>query len=840
MKWLHWLVPLSWRETVRRDLEDEARVSRRGALWQAGQIASVAFRLRLVVSGDALLSDLRYALKTGWRSKAFALGAILTFALGVGVNVAVFSAVDRMMLRPLPYGDPDRLVVMGAYSTDGVGPYGTISAAQLSAVKEQHQGIAGLALVDQAIPHAASVDGLQTLLLAQMSYNALDVLGVRPFAGRGFTREDAISNRPGVLLTYEVWQSRFAGQPDIVGSQVWRDRKPVDVIGVLPRGFFVPANNWVGRADGLVLDPEALVSAYGPKDLVSPPYVRLKPGVSIAAAEQEMRAIVAAVGPALPSKIVFRLAPIREAMFGGYAKYTWLVIVASTLVLLMCCANLASLMFVRARSREHQVALTMALGASRSRVVRLAVIESLMLATGGTVVALGVLAWTEAALHGMLPEIFRRYAASPGEPRVLGFALVATVACALIAGVWPVARTTSANAAAVMQRSGGRHASGARRGGALVLATEAFIAAVLVSGAGMTARSLVGLLRTDLGFTPVGLHTLALQPATVVTERAERYRFQMRVLRELQDMPGLESAAAADSFPFEGSREGPFLPGQRDSQSSRVTSEYFETMGIPLLAGRGFVPDDSIAAGSVAVLNQLGLSRVWPGVSPSDALGRVLQIERLPTSVIVGVVGNVRGSPASNVEALLYLPLSAERFRRLIIAVRTAPEASVPLRDIESRLAAAGLPMQVTASPVVARMAESLRDQRFRAQLFGAFGIVALTLACVGLYAVTAFDARTRRAEMGVRLALGATPGALRRLVLTRALVPTITGAAAGLVAAWWAGTYLQAFLHHVNARDLGPLAVVGAVLISASALAALIPARRASRVDPATVLRAD
>src|SRR5688572_9728613 len=340
MKWLRWLVPLAWRETVQHDLEDEARASRRGALWQAGQIASVAFRLRLVVSGDALLSDLRYALKTGWRSKAFALGAILTFALGVGINVAVFSVVDRMMLRPLPYGDPDRLVVMGVYSTDGIGPYGTIPATKLSAVKEQHQGIVGLAVVGQAVPHASSVDGAQTLLFAQASYNALDVLGVRPFTGRGFTLEDATSNRPGVLLTYEAWQSRFEGQPDILGARVWRERKPIDVIGVLPRGFFVPANNWVGRADGLLLDPEALVGAYSPNALESPPYVRLKPGVSIEAAEQEMRALTSAVGPAFPATAFLRLAPVREAMFGGYATYTWLVIVASTLVLLMCCANL--------------------------------------------------------------------------------------------------------------------------------------------------------------------------------------------------------------------------------------------------------------------------------------------------------------------------------------------------------------------------------------------------------------------------------------------------------------------------------------------------------------------
>lgn len=840
MKWMRWLVPLAWRDTVQNDLEDEARVSKHGAWWQVWQIASVALRLRLVVSGDALRSDLRYAWKTGWRSKAFALGAILTFALGVGVNVAVFSAVDRMMLRPLPYGDPDRLVVMGAYSTDGVGPYGTIPASKLSAVKEQHQGIVDLAIVGQAVSHASDVDGAQTLLFALASYNALEVLGVRPFAGRGFTREDATSKRIGVLLTYETWQSRFGGQPDIVGARVWRDRKPVDVIGVLPPGFFVPPNNWVGRADGLMLDHDALIAAYGPKDTESPPYVRLKPGVSVEVAEQEMRAITSAVGPAFPATAFLRLAPVREAMFGVYATYTWLVIVASTLVLLMCCANLTSLMFVRARSREHQVALTVALGASRARVVRLAVIESLMFASGGTVVALGVLVWTQTALQGMLPEIFRRYAASPGDARVLGFALVATVACALIAGVWPVARTTSANAAAVMQRGGGRHSSGARTGSAFVMAAEAFIAVVLVSGAVMTARSLVGLLRTDLGFAPAGLHALSLQPPAPVTDPTERYRIQMQVLREVREVAGVESAAAADAFPFEGAREGPFLPGQRDSQSSRVTSEYFKTMGIPLLAGRGINPGDSIAAGSVAVLNEMGLSRVWPGVSPSDALGRVLQIERLPTSVMVGVVGNVRGSPASKEEAVLYLPLSAERFRRLTIAVRTAPEASVPVRDIESRLASAGLPMKVTASPVVARMAESLRDQRFRAQLFGAFGLVALMLSCVGLYAVTAFDAGTRRAEMGVRLVLGATPRALRRLVLTRALVPTATGAAAGLVVAWWAGTYLQAFLHQVDARDLGPLSIVGAVLIGAAALAAWLPARRASRVDPATALRAD
>ncbi|MEO6222298.1 MAG: ABC transporter permease, partial [Vicinamibacterales bacterium] len=607
---MRWLVPSPWRDTVQRDIEDEARASRRGPWWSIGQLALVAFRLRLVVSGDAFVSDVRYALKTGWRSKAFAVGAILTFALGVGVNVAVFSAVDRMMIRSLPYGDPDRLVVMGAYSSDGIGPYGTVQGAQVTAVREQHQGITDLAVVGQAIHHASSVDGAQTLLFAQASYNVVDVLGVRMHLGRPFTREDATSRRPAILLTYEAWHSRFGAGTDVVGARVWTDRKPAEVIGVLPRGFFVPANNWVGRADGFVLDPEALVVAYGPKARETPPFVRLKPGVSVGAAEQQMRAITAGVGEWMPATVSLRLAPLREAMFGGYATYTWLVIVASALVLLMCCANLASLMFVRARSREHQVALTMALGASRARVIRLAVIESLMLASAGTIVALGVLAWTRRALQGLLPEIFRRYAASTFEPRVLTFALIATVACALIAGIWPVARTTSANAAAVMQRGGGRHASGSRRGGALVLAIEAFIAALLVSGAGLTARSLMGLLRTDLGFAPDGLHTLSLQLPTPLPAPADRYRILMAALQVVRDTPGLESVGAAEYLPFENVRSEGFLPGQRDSQSWRVMPGYFAAMGVPLIAGRELAPGDESPGVTAAVISEMGLSRV--------------------------------------------------------------------------------------------------------------------------------------------------------------------------------------------------------------------------------------
>lgn len=840
MKWMQWLIPRSWRDTVVRDLEDEARLLGRGSWWVVGQSVLVGSRLRPTVNGDAMWSDLQYAVRSLWRSKLFAVGALLTFALGIGVNVAVFSMVDRMMLRPLPYGGVDRLVVMGEYSAGSPYPYGTLDPAFVVETRNRHQGVVDLATTDQTVGYRLEPEGTAVLLITPGSHNLLDVLGVRPVLGRSFTERDATERRHVVIVTYEAWQTRFGGRVDAIGQRVWQGADAAEIIGILPAGFFPPPSLFGGRSDGVGLNPDALRLPYPPRVRETPPIVRLKDGVSIAAAEAELNALVAAVRRdqrAPEASTSFRLVPLRESMFGQYATATWMVILAASLVLLMCCASLASLMLVRARSRAHQTALQLALGATRARVVRAAVTESLCLATVGTLVAWTVVTWGHAALRAFVPEIFRRYAVEPNDGRVLVFAVIATVMCALIAGVGPVWRTASGPSL----RSGGTRATrGTGRGGAAVLAAESLIAVLLVSGAAVTGRSLVGLARADLGFEPEGLHFVNVTYTTYPPETAVRLRLYTEAFDVLRQTPGVAHVAAGDVLPIMGAVASRFLPGDRESQTWRASDGFFATLGVPILAGREFTAADLSAGAAVSILSEQGAQRVWPGTAPAEAVGRTLLVEgQLPTQV-VGVVGDLRGSPLERTRPSQYLPIPGTDFRILRFIARTAPGSVVPVEDMQRRLAAVGNTGRVVATPVDDRLVSALRDQRFRAILFGSFAVVALVLACVGLYAVTAFEVRLRRREMGVRLALGATPGRLHRFVLMSALWPVVGGAVGGVAVAWWTGEYLQAFVHRVDARDPGTLVLVSCLLVAAGAVAAWLPAREASRVDPATVLRSE
>jgi putative ABC transport system permease protein len=842
MRFVRLLIPRPWRDAVVRDLEDEARAKGRGAFWLAGQLLRVGLRLQPIVNGDCLRSDLRYAIAALWRSKAFALGAILTFALGIGVNVAVFSVVDRMMIRPLPYGDTSTLVVMGEHGNLPT-PFETLAASQVIETRLRHQGIVDLATTDPAMYYRATASGEGPLLITEASANLLSVLGVRPWLGRGLTEDDARDRRRGVVLSYEAWQTHFGGRADVLGQNVWRFSEPVEVVGVLPKNFYPPPTEVAGRSDGLGLSLQALQAPNGPNARESRPYVRLKPGVSIAAAEAELNALLGAVkaNDGTPITSVFRLMPIREAMFGRYATYSRLVILAAGLVLLMCCANLVSLMLVRARARQYDVAIHMAMGASRSRVLRSLVLESLVLAGAGAAVALIAVTAAHRALLAFVPEIFSRYAEAPTDARVLAFSIVATLVCAVGAGVGPGLRATSKSVAAVLQHEGrGRGGSRQRRGGGAVLVAEAMVAALLVTGAVLTARSLVGLIKTDVGFEPDGLHFVSafLDPAPKDT--GARFKIQLDVLDAIRNTKDVRYAAAADVLPIQGAFGNLFVKGVPGAYTWRVTDAFFETMEMRLRAGRPFTADEVRTGARVAVLGESGLRLVWPGVPAAEAIGRVLSLEGLTPAEIVGVVADIRGEPAATPHASLYLPLTAEGFRGMRFIARTAAGTSVPAEDLRTRITAFAKPIHVAASPVSGRLWKSLTDDRFRATLFGVFAAAALLLAGVGLYAVTAFDVRQRRVEIGIRLALGATRHRVLAHILRDAVWPVALGSMAGLVVAWWAGTFLQSFLHQVDARAPGTLVMVGTVLVVTAVVAAWIPARRASRVDPATVLRAD
>ena len=838
MRFLRLLIPRPWREAVVRDLEDEARASGKGALWLAGQLLRVSLRLQPVVNGDSVMSDLRYAIASLWRSRAFALGAVLTFALGIGVNVAVFSVVDRMMIRSLPYGDPATLVVMGEHDS-GAPAYDTMTASHVIEARRRHQGIADLAVADPAMYYRITSSGEGPLQITEGSANLLSVLGVRPWLGRGLTED----KKRGVVLSYETWQKHFGGRADVIGRNVWRFSEAVPILGVLPRNFYPPPTEVTGRPDGIGLSLTALQPPTEPNARESRPYVRLEPGVSIAAAEAELNALLGAVraNEGTPGTSVFRLTPIREAMFGKYTTYSRLVILAAGLVLLMCCANLVSLMLVRARARQYDVAIHMAMGASRSRVLRALVLESLVLAGAGAALALIAVTSAHRALLAFVPEIFSRYAEAPTDARVLAFSLMATVICAVGAGVGPGLRATSKSVATVLQSEGrGRGGSRLRRGGFAVLVAEAMVAALLVTGAVLTARSLVGLMKTDVGFEPEGLHFVSVFLDPMPRDAGARFKLQHDVLAAIRQTKDVRLAAAADVLPIQGSNGNLFVKGVRGSFTWRVSDAFFETMGMRLRAGRSFTSDEVRTGARVAVLGESGLRLVWPGVPAHEAIGRVLSLAGLAPVQIVGVVADVRSEPAATPYASLYLPLTAEGFRGMRFIARTAPGVSVPAEDLRARITAFASPLHVGAGPVSGRLSRSLTDQRFRATLFGGFAAASLLLAGVGLYAVTAFEVRQRRLEIGIRLALGATRQRVLTHILRDAVWPVVVGTVAGLVVAWWAGRFLQSFLHQIDARGPGTLLTVGAVLVVTAVVAAWVPARRASRVDPATVLRAD
>ena len=544
--------------------------------------------------------------------------------------------------------------------------------------------------------------------------------------------------------------------------------------------------------------------------------------------------------PANASATFIQLAPLESVLFDRYVDYLWLLVGAASLVLGVACANLGSLMLVRNRSREQLAATQIALGAPRWRLVRVGVIESLLLAFAGTAVSMLVIGWSDSALRAVLPPVFSRYAAGMADPRVFTFALLTALLCTLVAGAYPSWRISRADVLPLLQ-SGGRSSSVSRLfGGRALLVVETALSIILVAGAATTIRSFAAVSRTDLGFQPDNLHAVAVMWPRGV-DPGRRFQQSLLVIQALMSAPGVASAAAVDDDPLSGSvGMGPLGPGLRGTSRWRVTAGFFETMDMRLLAGRQLSGAEVTADAPVGVLSESGLHQVWPGLRASEAIGKSLRLAGERNREIVGVVSDIRSSHAATPIPSLYVPLSAQNFRRAEFTIRMAPGATPAVADLRSRMHQVGVrAASVTIDDVSQRLRNGLADQRFRALLFSLFGVTALVLAALGLYAVGAFEVTRREREMGIRLAIGGSRGAVQWLIVRQTLAPVLVGIVAGLCGAYWAASFVQAFLHQVDARDPTTLVVVVIVLLASTALAAWLPARRVARLDPAAVLRA-
>jgi predicted permease len=838
------LVPPDWRGTLADDLEETAEAEGRGAAWSAWQAARAGLRMRTALAADAFRFDVNVAVRALLHARWFTCGAILTFALGIGVNVAVFTAVDRMLFRELPYERPDEIVVMR--EVDGAGqPSGMIPAVVAVTAQRHHRGFLDLSLSGFSTPFSLSreSDDEAPLRLIAATHNTLEVFGVNVIRGRDFTRDDAQRKDRFALISFDAWQGRFGGAEDVVGRQLWSPSGPLEIIGVLPRQFIPPSNFLDPRSDGFVLDTDDYETATA-AERAPPPYVRLRPGVSIEAAQTELDVLVESARLELPRQpnaapTHMRLTPLRSVLFDHYTSYLWLIAVAASLVLAVACANLGSLMLVRNRTREHLAATHVALGASRVRLMRMSLIESALLSFAGAAVSLLVIGWSDSALRAILPPIFSRYAASVVDPRVLVFALLTAVVCTLVAGAYPSWRLTRVDVLGILQRGAVSTRAGRLRGSRTLLIVEAAFSLMLVAGAAVTVRSFATLAATDVGFQPDGLYAVNVSFPRGVTAAA-RFQQSLQTVDALKSIPGAVAAGAADINPLAGAfAMGPIGPGLTGTSRWQVTDGFFATMGMRLVAGRRMTTAEMASDAPVGVLSESGVGVVWPGVRAADAVGRMLAFPGEREREIVGVVSDVRAAYSAPSSPSLYLPLNDRNFRLAQFVVRMPPGVPPVLSDVRRRLSEAG----VAASAVNMRDVEDglrsgLGDQRFRAVLFSVFGITALILAAVGLYAVAANEAAQRQREVAIRLAIGGSAPGVQRLIVRQALVPVVVGIVLGIAGTYWAATFIQAFLHNVDGRDPAMLVLVAAVLLVSTGIAAWLPAYRAVRLNPAAILR--
>jgi len=848
------LVPRAWRDTVGADLDEEARTSRRGRLWFWTQSLAAAVRLRRFSFGDTLRTDITYAVRSLARSPGYTTAAVLTFTLGIGANIAVFSVIDRMMFRPLPYGDADGLVHLHSFVQSEAYPEAFLLEGHAIALRERARSFDDIATA-RTVDQPVSIDGLgDDLILSHATHNLLEVLRVSPVAGRDFSAADIGGVERPILLAYAEWERRFDRSRDVfertLSAGTGTRRQRYRVVGVLPPGFLVPSSGRTEHIDGLVLTTAPFVGDLDFFEMGPSAVARLRNQVSRDEAQAEVEALVARVALEFPDAALagraIHVEPVREGLFLLYRPYAWLIVAGVGLVLLLACANLATLLLAKGRSRETDVAIRTALGASPWRVGRLILIEATGLCVMSAGIALAVCQTLSSLVLSLVPAGLRGVAASPLDGRLIALATATAIASAVVAALLPTWHSLR-NPVLGCLRQDGRSLAGSLRGGATLMAIEATLGVLLVAGAVTTVVNFAQMAYGFQGFDENDLYALRVRHGYVRIEGERRHDpgRLTRIAETVRAVPAVRDAGTASRVTLGMERNA----GDRfwrdlgqDGHVLGVGDRYFSTAGIPLVVGREFVADEIEDRAPVALVNRQAAAQLWPAVRVGEVPGRFVQVGTQPRRV-VGVVHDVRTPPGEAPSAGLYLPMTAPdapaNNTSVEVLIRMHAGIAPDVAAIGARLDEAFGPDRVTLESIAERTTPYLQRPRFQAVLFASIAVIALVLASVGLYALAAFDVARRRREMGIRLALGATARDLRRAVIGVAVRPVILGAAAGLILTWWAAQFLQAFLFEVDARDPWTFALVALVLVATAVLAAWLPARRAARTDPASVLRA-
>ncbi len=815
-----------------------------------------------------LRQDFRYAVRGLIRTPAFTLTAILTLALGIGANTAIFSVVHAVLLRPLPYDDENRLVAVWN-RWDGSAA-AALSDPEYLDYSEQSRTLSMAAASGRAVNIAAEGGDPERVSAVAITPNALDVLGTSPAIGRGFRIDDARPGAPLVaILSHGFWQRRFGGDPGIVHRTISLNGVPAQVVGVMRGDAVLPYEiRTMTRAElyvPLTLNTAAPRERRGGHYLHA--FARLQPGASRSTASAEMAGILKPLIERYPDEhdqgnfgIVIR--PLRDDLLGDTRPLLTVLTGAVAFVLVLACTNVANLLLAKGAARSRELAVRTALGASRSRVIRQLLTESALLSTAGAAAGLAIAFWCQRTLalaaSSTLPRLDRL------EFDVVSVAFAGGLACAttLLFGAIPALQLSRNRASQALHAGdrGGISSGGARLRRVLVVC-QVSAAAMLLIGSGLVIKSFMRLTAVRSGFDADNVLTLRVTlPASTYPGRTEVTGFFTRLVTDVQALPGVRStgagsglplaAASGDwSFDIEGrARNGTRYPGAADWYV--VTPGYFETLGIPLKRGRLPTAADNSDAAPAVVINDATARTLF---SREDAIGRRIRLSRgtgaeQPWRTIVGIVGDVRFRGLDTPpRPELYIPYqqfvhfsgAQARAMTLVIKTGTAPTALIPsVRSVLRNLDPEVPPAQVAEMNAV--VSRSISDRRFSVVLLSSFGLLALILAMIGLYGVIAFSVAQRTREMGVRMALGASRNAVLWMVLRDGTRLLATGAAVGIAASLALATTVAALLYDVQPRDVSVVAAAAGLLLVVGTVASYVPARRATRVDPVIALRGD
>jgi predicted permease len=804
---------------------------------------------------DSLFRDLRYTFRTLRRDAGFTTFVILIAGLGIGASSTVFSVVHTLLLRPLPFAEPERLVWIANRETSGLSGQ-TTQVGHMLDLRERTRSLSALAgyfafygVGDHVLSGSGEPERLSGV---PVSDNFFDVLGVQPQLGRLFNSEEGKWNGPNaVLLSDGLWRRRFASDPGIVGAALTLNDEPHTVVGVLPASFdfasvFAPGSHF-DLYFPFPLSPET--NRWGNTMAM---IGRLKPGVPAGEAQAEIRTLASQITREQPDRNSFEghVRPLADQVSGRMRLAVWVLAGAVGLVMLIVCANLSNLLLARTASRQKEIAIRSALGAGRARLIAQMLIESVVLSCGGAIVGLGLAVAATRALARLEAISIPLLRSVQIDGTALGFTLAIAVATGIAFGLAPAlqARGAALHDSLKDATRGSTEGRGRRRIRNALVVSEIAFACVLLVGAGLLIRSLIRVLDAEMGFEPARAATIRVDPDRRYTTREQRNVYIDEVLRRVKEIPAVEAAAITDALPLGRNRTWgarakgvTYERGRAPLAYVRVVSDgYPAAMGIPLRAGRDFAPSDTPRSEPVIMINETMARTVFPG---QDPIGKVILNACGSERRVIGVVGDVR-----------HLALEQAAGNEMYLAMRQCSDQSSHDLVVRSTLAPAPLASAVREAlkPVAPNLAgndfrtlqqlvdKSVSPRRFTVLLLGSFAVFALVLASLGIYALISYSVNQRTQEIGIRMAMGATARHVQRQIVGQTLGLTAMGLAVGAAASWMLARGLEGLLFEVTATDPATFLGMLLVLTAVATIAGYLPARRASGIDPMVALRSE